>query len=144
MIFYKKLLLIILFQLDKYLEMFLANCLVEALMIRGEWNTGVGTNGRGIRTQEGPSSSASMVPSSSSASSRVVDSLEEKGTMVLGGLFLWERSTRFVGSRFETRCILENFIDRWVFCDDFFWLFIKVLAKEGLLGEGVLKIIFCT
>ena len=55
-----------------------------------------------------------MVPCLSSASSRVVDDLEgngTKGTMVLGGLFLLERSTRLVRSSLDTRCILENFID---------------------------------
>ena len=48
MIFNNKLLSVILFQLDKYLEMFPVNCLVEALMIEREGNTGVGTNGCGI------------------------------------------------------------------------------------------------
>ena len=42
MIFNKKLLLVIFFQLDNYLEMFPANCLEEALMIKGSkhrsWN----------------------------------------------------------------------------------------------------------
>ena len=35
-IFNKKLILVIHFQLDKYLEMFPANCLLEVLMIRGK------------------------------------------------------------------------------------------------------------
>ena len=63
----------IIFQLDKYLEMFSANCLVEA--------------------------SASVVLSPSSSSSRVAVSLEgrgTRGTMVSGSFFLWERSTRLI------------------------------------------------
>ena len=54
-----------------------------------------------------------MVPFPSSASSRVVDGLEERGTigsMVLGSLFLWEGSTRLVKSSLETRS--ENLINR--------------------------------
>ena len=63
------------------------------------------------------------MPSSSSASSRVVVGLEvrdAKGTMFLGGLFLWESPTRLVQSSLETRSILENFIDRRLFFDYFF------------------------
>ena len=49
MIFNRELLLVILFQIDKYLEMFSANSIVEALMIGawGEGKTRVGTNGCG-------------------------------------------------------------------------------------------------
>ena len=126
----KNLLLVNFFQLDKYLEMFPTNCLVEALM---EGSTGVGTYGCCILTREGLKcfldsmvpflSSASMVPSPSSASSQVVVGSKGRGTgetMVLGGLFLWERSNRLVRSSLETRFILQNFIDGGLFLDVFF------------------------
>ena len=131
MISNRELLLVILFQLDKYLEMFPVNCLVEELIFGGE-GVGVGgmeapeldgTNGCGIWIREELSSSASMVHSPSSASGRVIDGLEgkgTKGTIDFGGLFLWDRSSRLVRSSLKTRCILENFMDRLLFFGDVF------------------------
>ena len=74
---------------------------------------------------EGPFSFVSRLPSpsSSSASSPVLDTFEGRSTretMVLGSLFLWESSSRLAKSSLKTRSILENFIDRRLFFDAFF------------------------
>ena len=52
-LFNKKLLLVILFQSDKYLEMIHAKCLVEELMIGGEGSTGVEPTGAIFEPQKG-------------------------------------------------------------------------------------------